>query len=254
MHLLVVLLLASLAQAEDPDLARLFARRGLTGTLVLTSLDGSRTFIHNDARAAERFIAASTFKIPNTLIGIEEKAVDLDSRSPWDGVERPFPGHNRDQTLESAFQVSCLWCYQIIARRVGAAKYPEYIRRMAYGQLREPFDGTEFWLDGSLTISAQEQIAFLRNLVQRKLPFSPRSYDILARIMVADSPPGYTLRAKTGWSGGPHPQVGWYVGTVETPKEVWLFALNIVVRSPDDLPLRATLVREALTLKGILPK
>ena len=94
---------------------------------------------------------------------------------------------------------------------------------------------------------------FLRALQQRKLPFGQHAYDTLAEIMIAESKPGYTLRAKTGWSGGEQ-QVGWYVGYIETPAEVWFFATNLKVRTPADLPERLAITREALAAKGILPK
>jgi beta-lactamase class D len=255
MPLLLLLIAALVAQAEDPGLAAPFAKRGLTGTMVLASLRGGQTFVHNETRARRRFIAASTFKIPNTLIGLEEKAVEsADSRFAWDGTRHRFPAHNGDQTLRSAFQVSCVWCYQIIARRVGAEAYSRYLGRMGYGQLARKFDVSTFWLDGSLTISAYEQVEFLRSLQQRKLPFSRHAYDTLAVIMIADSGPGYTLRAKTGWSLSEAPQVGWYVGYVETPADVWFFAMNIAVRGEGDLPERLAITREALAAKGILPR
>jgi beta-lactamase class D len=249
------LLIAPLAlPAEDPALAAPFTQRGLTGTIVLTSLKSNQTFIHNAPRARQRFIAASTFKIPNTLIGLEERAVENEN-SPfaWDGARHEFPDHNRDQTLRSAFRVSCVWCYRIIARRVGPERYRHHLRQMNYGRLTEPFDVANFWLDGSLTLSALEQIDFLRKLHRREFPFSRHAYDTLAAIMIADSGPGYTLRAKTGWSGR-DPQTGWYVGIVETPSDTWFFATNILVRSPADLPERIALTREALAAKGILPR
>lgn len=252
---LLLLIAALAAQAEDGDLAAAFAKRGLTGTMVLASMRGGETFVHNEPRARERFIAASTFKIPNTLIGLEEKAVEgADSPFKWDGTRHEFPAHNSDQTLKSAYQVSCVWCYQIIARRVGAEAYRRYLGSMGYGRLAPAFAVSTFWLDGSLTISAYEQVEFLRRLQRRELPFSRHAYDTLAGIMIADSGPGYTLRAKTGWSGGKAPQVGWYVGYVETPADVWFFAMNIVVREGGDLPERLAITREALAAKGILPR
>jgi len=247
------LLLIGSAFAEDASIAALFQQHGLTGTMVIASQKTGQTIVHNEPRAAQRFIAASTFKIPNSLIALEEKAVSgKDGTFKWNGTKYDFPDHNRDQTLASAFKVSCLWCYQEMAARVGAGKYPAYLEDMKYGKLTKPFDGTHFWLDGSLTISAHEQIAFLKGVQKRSFRFSPRSYDILSEIMIADQQPNYTLRAKTGWSGGKHPQVGWYVGYVETPDDVWFFALNIVVRTQDDLPLRLTIARQALTARGIL--
>jgi len=241
------------ANAEDQDLAKLFTQTGIEGTIVMASLDGNREFIHNDSRAHQRFAIASTFKILNSLIALEEEVISgKDEILKWDGTKYDFPDWNRDQTLASAFKFSCVWCYQELARRVGPEKYRTYLHKLHYGELHEPFNGTTFWLDGSLTISAKEQIDFLRKIIQRTLPFRASSYDTLRKIMVMESTPTYTLRAKTGWAMRVTPQVGWYVGYIETAKETWIFATNLETRSEKDLPLRQQLTRASLQTKGII--
>ncbi|MDZ7267883.1 MAG: OXA-198 family carbapenem-hydrolyzing class D beta-lactamase [candidate division KSB1 bacterium] len=248
-----VLLFSGQAVAEDQAIAKLFAQRGIDGTIVISSLYGGQTFIHNDPRANHRFSPASTFKILNTLISLEERAISgKDDVLKWDGRTYDFPDWNRDQTLESAFKVSCVWCFQELARRVGAEKYRNYLRKSAYGELREPFEETTFWLDGSLEISAIEQVEFLKKVYQRSLPFSTSSYETLRQIMLVEQTPAFTLRAKTGWAARVKPQIGWYVGYVETSKDVWFFATNLAVHDEMDLPLRQKLTREALQTKGVI--
>jgi len=242
------------APAGDADLERLFARAGVTGTLVLSALDGATTYVHDDARANRRFPAASTFKIPNTLISLQEGVATADMTFRWDGRVRDVAELNRDQTLDSAFRTSCVWCYQQLASQVGAARYRRYIASLDYGHLAEPFGVTTFWLDGSLTVSAAEQVAFLRRVKGRAFPFRPTSYDALERIMTVEERPGLILRAKTGWATSVSPAIGWYVGWVEGGRGAWLFALNLDVRGKDDLPLRESVVRQALQLKGLMPK
>ena len=61
-----------------------------------------------------------------------------------------------------------------------------------------------------------------------------------------------TTWAKTGWATRVKPQVGWYVGYVETSNDVWFFATNIETRNEMDLPLRQKLTREALRVKGVI--
>ena len=189
----------------------------------------------------------------NTLIALEEKAISgKDEVLKWDGQIYDFPDWNHDQTLESAFKVSCVWCFQELARRVGAEKYRSYLRKTSYGTLREPFNETTFWLDGSLQISAIEQINFLKKVYLRQLPFSVHTYETLRQVMLVEQTPSYSIRAKTGWATRVKPPVGWYVGYIETPKEVWFFATNIAVRKKEDLPLRQQLTRDALQAKGII--
>ena len=79
-------LLSSAAVAEDPALAKLFEQHGIDGTLVISSLHSGKTFMHNDTRATRRYSTASTFKILNTLISLEEKAITgKDDVLKWDG-------------------------------------------------------------------------------------------------------------------------------------------------------------------------
>lgn len=69
------LVLSLPAVAGDHVLARLFSRQGTEGTTVISSLHNGKTFIHNDLRANQRFSTASTVKIMNMLISLEEKVV-----------------------------------------------------------------------------------------------------------------------------------------------------------------------------------
>jgi beta-lactamase class D len=112
----VILLIATFLQAfasaaEDPAIAALFKAEGVEGTIVVASLKSGETFVANEKRAAQPFAPASTFKVLNTLIAVEEGIVrDKDHAFRWDGVSRDIPEWNRDQTLASAFKVSCVWC------------------------------------------------------------------------------------------------------------------------------------------------
>lgn len=60
---------------EDAALARLFKEKNIRRTIVTSSLDADKTYIHNDERVTPRFLPASTFKIPNPLIALEEEAI-----------------------------------------------------------------------------------------------------------------------------------------------------------------------------------
>lgn len=252
--LFLALFIALPATAEDPTLAALLARQQVQGSMLIASLKSGQTYVHDDVRAGQRFSAASTFKILNTLIALQEGVVaGKDSPFKWDGQIRSMANWNQDQTLESAFQRSCVWCYQQLAAKVGAEKYREYLHDIGFGQLREPFNTTTFWLDGALQISAREQVAFLKQLYQRSLPFSPAAYDTLQEIMLVEKTSDYGLYAKTGLAGDLKPGIGWYVGYVVTSDDVWLFATNLDIHDHSQLPLRLSLTRAALQAKGVLP-
>ena len=39
--------------------------------------------------------------------------------------------------------------------------------------------------------------------------------------MVAEKKPRFSIYGKTGWAASAEPQVGWYVGYLETHDDVW---------------------------------
>jgi len=241
--------------SEDAEIAALLKDNGAWGTMILASLDGEVTYIHNEARARQRLSPASTFKIANSLIAIEE-GVLADQREiiAWDQKERWLEVWNQDQTLKSAFRTSCVWAYQVLARRVGKDRYLDYLDLLDYGNQRVGQDVTNFWLqEDALQISALEQIDFLRKICHRELPVSDRSLDILEEIMLQESHLEYKIFAKTGaattnWQGH-----GWYIGYLATNTQTWLFVTNILIDGFKDLEKRRGLTLAALRKKGIIP-
>lgn len=245
---------ASASAVTNNTVAPLFEDRDIKGTIVIASVHDDRTIIYNKRRAEQRFSPASTFKIFNTLIALDQSAIsDKYDVFQWDGQRHEFAVWNSDQTLASAFKVSCVWCYQELASRVGKEAYRHHLAQAEYGTLASDFDVRNFWLDDSLQVSALEQIDLLKKVYLHTLPFSPRTYATLKDIMRVQQTSAYTLYAKTGWSARTIPQIGWYVGYVETAGDIWVFAMNMELRSEADLPLRQKLMHAALEAVAIIP-
>ena len=72
---LVLLFLVSIgvAEADAQNLKRVFGKT--KGAFVLYDLKNNRYVRHNESRCRRRFTPASTFKIPNSLIGLETGVV-----------------------------------------------------------------------------------------------------------------------------------------------------------------------------------
>lgn len=255
MFLKVILMLGLFCSlyAEDASIAKLFDDETIVGTMLIESLDGTERYVYNNVRAMTPLLPASTFKIPNTLIALQEGVVSADSNISWDGVERTVRAWNQDQNLKSAFKSSCVWCYQLFARNIGIEKYNEYLKKLHYGNEKTGHNVERFWLDGELRISAYEQIAFLKKLYKNELPFLQEHIDLLKSIMIDEQGKDYTIRAKTGWAVPKDAEHhGWYVGYVESSKGVYFFATNLIIESADELPLRKLMTVQALKNKGIV--
>jgi len=208
----------------EQTIRKYFDESGEMGIFILHDLQNGKYFYHNKKLADSSLCPASTFKILNSLIGLETGVIsDVNFVIPWDKVERRFPGWNEDNTLKSAFKFSTVWYYQELARRVGITKMEYYLNEVNFGNKRTNGNVDKFWLDGSLTITPNEQMEFLIKLYKEELPFSKRSFDILKDIMVAPSDSNYIIRAKTGWNDLDGKDVGWYIGYYQQKDNIYFF-------------------------------
>ena len=200
---------AQTREATAADLAPYF-KPFPAGAIVIYDLKRGRYLRHDEARCRERFSPFSTFKIPNSLIGLDSGVIaDAEFRIKWDA--KKYPAHSQDtlpfsawwqdQTLRTAFKRSVVWYYRELALRVGERRMKEYVRKLGYGNGDASGPVNNFWLGSSLKVSADEQVDFLKRFYKEELPVSKRSTAIVKEIMTLEETPDYKLSGKTG--GGP---------------------------------------------------
>lgn len=236
----------------EADLEDEFTKRGATGTFVHLDVETDRILLVSPARAQKRLIPASTFKIANALIALETGAVaDEDTLIPWGGTPQPDRRWERDMSIREALPLSNVPVFQEIARRVGVKQYESWLDRLGYGNATVGTNVERFWLDGPLTISAIEQTSFLAALSRAELPSNPEIQRRVCALLHVDRRDGRDLFAKTGWCQATDPQIGWWVGWVQSEKRQHAFALNMDIASPDDLTKRVEIGRAILSRLGI---
>jgi len=234
------------------EIAAIFESQNVEATLVVVSSDGKTQHTYNPVRAKTRFSPASTFKIVNTLIALEAGMVNSTASAfQWDGKNRGIASWNNDQTLSSAFQVSCVWCYQEIAREVGAEQYHSTLKKLGYGNQQVGEQVDLFWLNGTLQISAIEQVELLSQISNYSIEFERKNLEILRTIMRNKETRDYALYEKTGWATT-KPGIGWYVGFIEKGDDRWHFAMNMRVDNAQQAKLRKPLTIQALQKLGVI--
>ena len=243
-----------LAGDSVQDLGAFFP--GFRSTLVVRDVAAGRTVRYDPARAATRMSPCSTFKIPNSLIGLEMGVIpDASFVLPWDGVRSTREQWNRDQDLRSAMKHSVVWYYQELARRVGPDRMQQWVSAFHYGNEDVSGGIDRFWLGSTLLISPDEQVDFLARLHAGSLPLSARSAAIVKEILLQDAPgPGIAYRGKTGScedSGARQPH-GWWVGSVEKEAGLFLFAARIEGPGASG-PVCRPMAEKALAALGVLP-
>jgi beta-lactamase class D len=203
------------------------------------------------------FLPASTFKIVNSLIGLQTGVIKNDSMViKWDGVKRSSDAWNKDLTMYEAFRVSAVPYYQEVARRIGKDTMQYWLDTLAYGNKKISRIDT-FWLDNSLKITPDEQLGFLKALYFNQLPFFKRNQDIVKTAMLFEDKPEYKLSYITGWGFGDSAHkrnIGWVVGWIEENRHPYFFILNIESSEPnfDMVNVRMKILKDIFNHLGFM--
>lgn len=256
--LLLVFFIAVPASAQILDLCESGQRR----CTVVTFSDATGQWQASNARRSEvRYSPFSTFKIPNSAILLEaglvsapDQLLDYDREQyipqPW----WPESWLRTPMTFAQALQRSAVPIYRSLSKRLGEEKMTAWLEKFDYGNRDISSGIDQFWLGGSLTISAKEQIEFLRALNAGELPVSEKSLRELHQMMWIEQQENeqvkgsYRLYAKTGaGSLAKDEALGWYVGWVEGQGQRVYFALNVSAENFDQVvEARSILIEQLL--------
>ena len=239
---------------DKPELGELFRSAEVNGTFVLYDVTANTYIGHDKVRAEKQYVPASTFKIPNSLIGLSVRAVkSVDEVLPYRGDPNPFiKAWGKDMGLREAIALSNVPIYQELARRIGLERMQENVSRMDYGNKEIGGSVDTFWLNGPLKISAIEQTQFLAKLAQGALPFPQACQKSVREIVLLDQGENWKLYGKTGWQNAPDHGVGWWVGWLQKKDgHIYAFALNIDIKKASDASKRVELGKASLKMLGI---
>lgn len=213
----------------------------VTGSVTLYDEQADRWY-ESDAQASQYgTLPASTFKITNSLIALQEKAVkDEHEVLKWDGIIRKFPytnkpldAWNHDTDMQDAIKNSTVWFYERMAERVGTRKYADYLKKLDYGNGNITHGkGVNFWVYGDFQVTPNEQINLLRRLKHDDLPFSEKVIETVKRITLIEQKGDKTIHGKTGWTDKDEQNIGWWVGYVEQGERTIYFATRIFQSIP----------------------
>ncbi|MBP6214635.1 MAG: class D beta-lactamase [Chitinophagaceae bacterium] len=225
---------------QDKSLKKYFDDNKVEGCFALMDNASGKFTVHNLGRYRDSsYLPASTFKILNSLIGLQTGKISSDSMViKWDGVERRVADWNKDLNMYEAFRVSSVYYYQEVARRIGKDTMQIWLDSLKYGAktdtgkvvITSAIDS--FWLDNSLKITPDQQLGLVKRLYFDQLPFFKSYQEMVKRAMLFENNSNYRLGYKTGWGFKENGNaIGWVVGWVEENSHPYFFVLNI--ESPD---------------------
>ena len=221
---------------KDNSLKKYFDENKTKGCFALKDNGTGKFTIYNLGRYRDSsYLPASTFKIVNSLIGLQTGRISNDSMViKWDGIKRMREEWNKDLTMYEAFRVSSVNYYQEVARRIGKDTLQFWLDSLKYGAktyqekvtIKTAVDS--FWLDNSLKVTPDQQLGLVEKLFFDQLPFFKSYQEVVKRAMLFENNTNYRLAYKTGWGFDEKGNnIGWIIGWIEENNHPYFFVLNL---------------------------
>lgn len=190
-----------------------------------------------------RVTPASTFKIALSVMGFDSGFL-LDAHTPtlpFKAGYADWGGDNWKQPTDPTrwLKYSVVWFSQQITAALGVETLERYALAFGYGNADFAGDAGKnnalerAWISSSLKIAPVEQVAFLRNLLNRNLPVQAHAIDMaMAIVETTSAGGGWTISGKTGAA---YPRLadgsfdrakgwGWFVGWATKEGRTLVFA------------------------------
>lgn len=220
----------------DNSLKKYFDSAHVEGTFAMMDNQRGDITIYNLALDTLRLNPGSSFKIMATLAGVQTGVIADDSMK----LNVDTTSRTDSITLQQAFQQDNVAYFQEISRRIGKDNLRQWMDSVKYGN--EQMNGAvdSFWLNGSLKISADEQLGLMFKLYFDKLPFQKYAQSLLRNAMLQRENTLYSLHyaasTSTDSSGNP---LAWVSGWVEENRHVFFF-VTLIRGDQDPVDLRKT--------------
>lgn len=246
---------------NDNTPEKYFKENGVKGSFGLfDNGQGSFTIYNSSYFRDSAFLPASTFKIINSLIGIETgRALDTTTMFNWSGVTSSRTECDTNLTMSQAFRMSCFTWYQQLARKIGKDTMQKWLDTLGYARRYKKFviqnDLDTFWINNTAKVTADEQLGIVKRLYFDQLPFQKRTQRMVRGMMLQESNANYKLSYKTGWGFSEKGNsIGWIVGWIEENVHPYFFVLQIEAPGRDFnmREVRLKMLKQILTDYGYM--
>lgn len=209
--------------------------KGIKGGAVFFYYDEDTYNIYNRDIAYEEIAPYSTFKIVNSLMGLDQNIVSSpDTKLGYDGTIYSRDVWNKDIEFKEAFRESCVWYYEKIMDSLDKDYVQSTLDNLKYGNCDISAwneDGhNSFWLSSSLKISPIEQIKVLETIFEGKSSFEAKDVDLVKDFMLVESNDKYSVYGKTGSARNTN---SWFTGFLERDNKRTYFAVRIADESQE---------------------
>jgi beta-lactamase class D len=192
---------------SDQNIVKILDSANLKGCFALME-NGSAQFTITDLSMYKEAAAAplQTYFMLPTLSALDKGYINHDPKS-W---------VNNDSVVY----------YQAMMQKIGRESLLKMIDSLHYGKGVVSNDLNNFWKDGSLKITPDEQLGLIKRLYFNQLPFQKRSQELYKKMILKEENSNYKLSYLLG-SADTSIATNWLLGYVEENKHPYFFVLYV---------------------------
>ncbi|MES2729816.1 MAG: class D beta-lactamase [Pseudomonadota bacterium] len=216
-------------------------------TLIVSYPDGA--ILRQEGDCTQRRAPASTFKLPLAVMGFDS-ALLQDAHTPSidykDDYQSDMDIQKKTTDPTIWLKESIVWYSQDLTRKMGMTAFQTYVRAFHYGNMDVTGnpgqnDGlTQSWLMSSLQISPQEQVAFVKNLLDCNLNVRLDACNAAMAITPEFQAGDWRVFGKTGsgWLKDDQGRIdktkpqGWFIGWATKGEKTVIFAKLLLENHP----------------------
>ena len=140
--------------------------------------------------------------------------------------------------------------YQNIINQIGRQTIIKTIDSIHYGKGIVSANMDAFWKDGSLTITADEQLGLIKRAFFKELPFQKRSQEIFKKMILKEDNSNYKLSYLTAADSTSNNN--WVLGYEEENTHIYFFVLHTTSKTAAATNNSVALLKKILLQQGFL--
>ena len=222
---------------NDPNIVKILDSAKVNGTFALME-NGSGQFTITDLNMYKdsSYAPLNTFFLIPSLIALDKGYIT----------------HNETSWVN----LDSINYYNSIIEKLGRPAILKMIDSLHYGKGIVSNDLNSFWKNGSLRITADEQLGLIKRLYFGELPFQKRSQDIFKKMIVKEDNASYKLSYIKG-SDSTQFSASWLLGYIEENKHPYFFVMHLqpknrnVVDSINSVGILKSILLQQGFLKGL---
>lgn len=217
---------------SDPDIVKMMDSASVTGVFALMENGSGQFTITNLSNYKDSAYAPlhTFFAIP-TLVALDRGIISHDPKT-WVALDS-------------------VKYFEDLIVTIGRETMLKTLDSLDYGKGIVSADSTKYWNNGSLAITPDEQLGFIKKLYFNELPFQKRSQDMYKKMILKEDNANYKLSFINGsdTSNG----TSWYLGYVEENKHPYFFVLYThAMKASTTIGEQGALLKRILLQQGFL--